>query len=336
MRLKSIPVEISLLVYLLIYAPYVVLTRLVTQMPVGKLGRHLTGTETLPATFIISLILTFSFIWLSGWHKKATGVQLAAIRLPVPTIYTFLSGVGTALVLFTVPLSFTIDGVSIPFIQLLMRGDILIVAPLVDLMFRRKVRWWSWLALVVVLIALIIVVKDRGNLNLPPIAILTVVLYTVGFFIRLAVMTKVSKTGDDDSIQRYFVEEKIVAMPFAIIFLALIAAAGIGNQANQLIVGFFEVWTDPIIFTLALSAVLMTAIAILSLVILLDARENSYCVPLERSASILAGVIGAYLLALGWGLPKPSSAELLGAGLLIAAIILLSFAPRLAKTMNHG
>ena len=39
-----------------------------------------------------------------------------------------LTGIGTALVLFTVPLSFTIEGVSIPFIQLLMRGDVLVIA----------------------------------------------------------------------------------------------------------------------------------------------------------------------------------------------------------------
>ena len=48
-----------------------------------------------------------------------------------------------ALVLFTVPLSFTFEGVSVPFIQLIMRGDILIIAPIVDLLFGRKVRWWS-------------------------------------------------------------------------------------------------------------------------------------------------------------------------------------------------
>ena len=44
---------------------------------------------------------------------------------------TLRIGIGTAMVLFTVPLSFTIPDVSIPFIQLLMRGDILIIAPVV-------------------------------------------------------------------------------------------------------------------------------------------------------------------------------------------------------------
>ena len=65
------------------------------------------------------------------------------------------SAASASLVLFTVPLSFTFEGVSIPFIQLIMRGDILVIAPLVDLLFGRKVRWWSWTALVMVLIALV-------------------------------------------------------------------------------------------------------------------------------------------------------------------------------------
>lgn len=40
-------------------------------------------------------------------------------------------------------MSFSFQGVSIPYVQLLMRGDILIIAPLVDIVFGRRVRWWS-------------------------------------------------------------------------------------------------------------------------------------------------------------------------------------------------
>ena len=173
--------------------------------------------------------------------------MIAGRRIPVPTRYTLLSGVGTALVLFTVPLSFTFEGVSIPFIQLLMRGDILLIAPIVDLMFGRKVRWWSWTALVMVLVALVITLTDRGGLHLPPLAILTVVLYTIGYFVRLAVMTKVSKSGDPASVRRYFVEEKVFALPLSVAILAAISAAGFGNQAGELAWGFVSVWTDPVI-----------------------------------------------------------------------------------------
>ena len=119
------------------------ITRLATTTIQPALGRPLTGLETLPASLIISMVLTYLFIWLSGWHNDANAVHLGGLRVPVPTKFTFLSGLGTSLILFTVPLSFTIPDVSIPFMQLLMRGDILVIAPLLDIMFGRKVRWYS-------------------------------------------------------------------------------------------------------------------------------------------------------------------------------------------------
>ena len=69
-----------------------------------------------------------------------------------------------------------------------------------------------------------------------------------------------------------------------------------------------------------------------AIIILLDPRENAYCVPLERAASLIAGVGGALILAWVWGLPMPRPAELVGAGILIAAIVLLSVAPRFAES----
>ena len=176
------------LLYLALYLPNVMITRYVTTTPHPGLGRPLTGLETLPASLIFNWLITYAFIWLSGWHREANAVPLGRWRFPVPTRLTFISGLGTALVLFTVPLSLTFQGVSIPFIQLIMRGDILIIAPIVDLMFGRKVRWWSWAALLMVAFALLLTLADRGGLKLPPLAVLTVVFYTLGYFIRLEVL----------------------------------------------------------------------------------------------------------------------------------------------------
>ena len=96
-----------MLLYFLSYIPNILLTRLATSGVHPELGRPLTGLETLPASLLVNLVLTYAFIWLSGWHRDAHGVQLGGARVPVPTRYTVLSGIGTALVLFTVPLSFT-------------------------------------------------------------------------------------------------------------------------------------------------------------------------------------------------------------------------------------
>lgn len=320
--------ELIVLLYFISYIPNIILTRLATSGVHPERGRPLTGLETLPVSLIVNMVLTYAFIWLSGWHRDAHGVQIGGVRVPVPTRYTVLSGVGTALVLFTVPLSFTFTDVSIPFIQLLMRGDILLIAPLVDFMFGRKVRWYSWTALVIVAIALTFVVHQRGGFHLPPLAIATVVLYTVGYFLRLAVMTRISKSGDAASVRRYFTEEKLIALPMSVVALAAVSAMGLGAQADQLAWGFTRAWGDPVFVLLAGGGFTLTIISVFAAVILLNPRENSYCVPLERSSSLLAGLAAAFVLHAYWNQPAPTGSELIGAALLLGAILLLTLAPR--------
>ncbi|MFM5931448.1 MAG: hypothetical protein ACKOPQ_11105, partial [Novosphingobium sp.] len=325
---RRLPLEAIVFFYFLAYLPNVMITRWVATIADGTLGRPLTGLETLPASLIVNLVLTYAFIWLSGWHRDANAVLLGRIRFPVPTRYTLLSGIGTSLVLFSVPLSYTFKGVSIPFIQLIMRGDILIIAPLVDMAFGRRVQWFSWAALGMVFAALLITLTDRGGLNLPPLAILTVVLYTVGYFIRLWVMTRIAKDGNPATVRAYFVEEKMIALPLSVLVLGLISASGIGGQAGELSWGFVGVWTSDAIWPLIGIGVTLTIISVIAVIILLDPRENAYCVPLERAASLIAGVGGSLLLAWFFGGKMPRGAELLGAAILVAAIALLSLAPR--------
>jgi hypothetical protein len=327
-RPGALSLELVVLLYFVSYVPNILITKLATSAVHPALGRPLTGLETLPASLLMNLALTYLFIWLSGWHRDAHSVGIGARRVPVPTRYTFISGIGTALVLFTVPLSFTFTNVSIPFVQLLMRGDILVIAPLVDLLFGRRVRWWSWAALGMVAIALLLVIHQRGGLHLPPLAIATVILYTLGYFIRLAMMTRVSKSGDPASVRRYFVEEKIIALPLSVAALAALSATGLGSQAGELEWGFVEVWNDPVIWPLLGVALTLTVVSVFAAIILLDGRENSYCVPLERSSSLLAGIVAAFLLHWGWGFAAPTGSEVIGATLLMLAIALLYAAPR--------
>ena len=320
--------EWIVVLYFLSYIPNILLTKLATSGVHPGFTRALTGLETLPASLLVNLVLTLLFIAVSGWHRDAHAVQWGRLRLPRPTRYTFLSGIGTALVLFTVPLSFTFTNVSIPFIQLLMRGDILLIAPLVDLLFGRRVRWWSWVALGLVAVALVLVVRQRGGFHLPPLAIATVVLYTLGYFLRLAVMTRVAKRGDEASVRRYFVEEKLVALPLSLVALAAVSAMGLRNQAGELSWGFVQVWADPVIWPLVGAGFTLTIVSVFAAIILLDKRENSYCVPLERASSLLAGILAAFILHALWGLPQPTGTEVVGASLLLAAILLLTLATR--------
>ncbi|MFZ3006811.1 MAG: hypothetical protein WA047_11575 [Phenylobacterium sp.] len=327
---RAVPLEVITLLYMLFYIPYIILTKHLATTPDPTLGRPLSGLEILPASLALSGMATILWIWAAGWWKSANQVKLGPLSVPFPTRWTLLSGICTAFVLFTVPLSYTFQGVSIPYIQLLMRGDVLLIAPVVDLVMGRKVRWWSWTALALAALGMFIAINARGGINLPPIAIATIIAYTIGYFGRLAIMTKVSKTGAEGSVKSYFVEEKIVGIPVAIAVLAAISWFGLGNQGGQLGWGFVDVWSSPQLLPIAVMGLTLFVVSVFSILILLDARENTFCVPLERSASVLAGVVAAYVLAFTLGLPKPTTAELIGSGLLVAAIVVLSVAPRLA------
>jgi hypothetical protein len=318
---------LTTLLYIITYVPYMMITRALATQPNAELGRPLSGLEILPATLIISTVMLILFVWWSGWWRSAHRVRVGRFELPWPTKWTLIAGVGTSLLLFTVPLSLTFEGVSIPFIQLVMRGDVLVIAPLVDLLSGRKVRWYSWVALGLVSIALGLTLWERGGLHMPPLALFAIVLYTIGYFMRLSVMTRIAKNGNDDSSKAYFVEEKLVAMPLSILGLALVTMSPLASQGSQITWGFIDVWSSNVLPLLALLALIFTAIAVFAALILLDPRENTYCVPFERAASILAGTISAFLLALMFDLPAPTGMELVGMVLLIAAIALLSIAP---------
>lgn len=326
---KRLPIELFALLYLLAYLPYVLAVRWLASVTYPPLGRALSGLEILPATMILSGALTWAFVGLSGWSKDAHHREILGVSLPWPTRWTVLSGIGTSLLLFTVPLSFTFAGVSIPFMQLLMRGDVLVIAPLVDLVSGRRVAWYSWVALLLVGIGLTLTISHRGGLHLPPLAILTVVLYALGYFVRLAVMTKIGKTGDPKTTRGYFVEEKLVAIPLAIAALAAISLLGLGPQGGELAFGFVQVWSSNQLGVIALISGLLVVVSVFSLLILLDPRENTFCVPIERAASVLAGTAAAYILAAMSLGPAPTVSELSGAVLLTAAIGVLAIGPRL-------
>lgn len=327
MRITTLPIEAATLLYVSFYIPYMVITRLLSTETQPGMERPLSGLETLPAVLILGSLFTLIFVIWTGWWRAANQIQVLGVSVPWPRWSTFLSGIGTAMLLFTVPLSLTFEGVSIPFMQLIMRGDVLIIAPLVDVCFNRRVRWWSWTALVIVALGLVVTIGDRGGLRLPPLALAAIVFYTIGYFVRLAVMTKVAKSGRADEVQAYFVEEKLVAMPLAIMMLAGLTLTPLAQGAD-LHRGFVGVWTSsamPLIIALSLA---FFAVSVFAALILLDKRENTFCVPFERAASILAGVAAAFILAIWFGQRWPTEAELAGSALLVVAVGLLALAPR--------
>jgi hypothetical protein len=334
--LKNWRLELLVLAYVTGWIPYIALTRVITSEPHGGMTRPLTGLEMLPLSLIVVTVSMYAFLWIFGWTKAAHRVQLGGVSVPVPTKWTAMAGVGATLILTTVPLSLTFPGVSIPFIQLLMRGDALIVAPLVDRLSGRKVHWYSGVAVALVAAALVVTIRQRGGLHVPALCLLTIILNAGGYFIRLMVMTRFAKNADPAARQRYFVEEQLVAYPLALAILGALALRGGVKPLLELRWGFTELWTQSVAWSVVPLGVMVAALGVVAAFILLDKRENTYCVPLERSASVMGGVIAAYALSRVKGYPAPTSAELIGVGLLIAAIVVLSFGPRLGRKTVIG
>lgn len=327
MKITGLSIEAATLLYVLTYIPYMVLTRLLSTTTLPGFDAPLTGLEVLPSVLILGSIFTLIFVWMTGWWRSANQVRAFGMSIVVPRWSTVLSGIGTAMLLFTVPLSLTFEGVSIPFMQLLMRGDVLLIAPLVDMIFGRRVRWWSWVALGLVMIGMVIAVSGRGGFYLPPLAIAAIVFYTIGYFVRLAVMTRIAKSGRPNEVEAYFVEEKLVAMPLSVLMLAALTFTPLA-QGAELTTGFVHIWTSSAIGLIVLLALTFFAVSVFAALILLDARENTFCVPFERAASILAGVAAAFILSWWFGQRAPTGPELAGSVLLIFAVALLALAPR--------
>ena len=90
-------------------------------------------------------------------------------------------------------------------------------------------------------------------------------------------------------------------------------------------------WTHPALPWLVLVGILSQGTGVFGGLILLDRRENTYCVPVNRASSVLAGVFATYALVLFTGAPLPGGPELFGAGLVVVAIVILSVPPLLEK-----
>lgn len=312
--------------YFAAYAPYSALTKALSD---GKLGAPVAGNTILPASTFASFLAMVMFMVGTGWWRSATKKKVGALELPVPTRWTALSGLCGATILTTTTLAYTITGVSIVFMMLLLRGGMLAMAPVVDKISGRKVQVISWLATGLTLSALVVGVFGRDeSYALPVIAVVDVTAYLIAYFIRLRFMSKLAKSDSVEVTRRYFVEEQLVSTPAALLGLAVLAL--IGGPFQQFRDGFVALPFTPQVWWAVLIGTLSQGTGIFGALVLLDKSENSYSVPVNRASSLLAGVVATGALwALGIGRALEWS-EGLGAGLVISAIGVLSI-PALMK-----
>ncbi|MEY3014064.1 MAG: hypothetical protein RIT45_2799 [Pseudomonadota bacterium] len=316
--------------YFACYAPYSALAKAVSRGLVEGVPKT-SGLAVLPVSIATAVCGMVAFLGLTGWWRYATRHAVGGWQIPGPTRFTLASGLCTSVIAATTTLSYTFKGVSIVFAMLLMRGGVLIIAPIVDAITGRRVRATSWAALGLSLAALVVAFLEDGGWQLTTIAIVDIAAYLAAYFVRLQLMSRKAKSGERSETLRFFVEEQFVATPVVLIALAAVAWLGDSSFAQAVRSGFTEVPSSPVLpYALAIG-LLSQGTGIFGGLVLLDGRENSFCVPVNRSASVLAGVLASFGLAEIFGAALPSAWQFAGAALLIAAIVSLSLPSLLAR-----
>jgi protein-tyrosine-phosphatase len=310
--------------YFALYLPYCALVKALAEGTVPGVAGRVPGFVLLPAAALGTAVTMPVIITLLGWWKYAGRRRVLGLNIPWPGRWLALSGLGSALIIACTTLAFTFTGISILLALLMMRGGVLILAPVVDTVQRRRVRWFSWVALGLTLLALGVTFADVGSYDLTAVAVLNIAFYLAGYTLRLPCITRLAKSPGKDAARRYFVEELLAALPLLVLLPALLALVGPGEVGSELRRGFTTFLLDGAAVPALLVGVLYACLYVFGTLIYLDCRENTFCVPLNRCSSVLSGVAAAYVLHLCFGQEAPGVYQLLGTGIVVTAILFLS------------
>ena len=306
------------------YTPYSGLTKALSSGLLAGTNGPVKGTVLLPISAIATVIGMLGFITVMRWWKYAGRREFFGVQVPFPRRLTFLSGVCMATIMGTTTLAFTFGGLSIVLVLVLLRGGTLIIAPTVDRIVGRRVRWFSWTAMFVSLGAVLVALSDAANYVLTIAAIVDVAAYLTAYFFKLQFMSRLAKSDQRSETLRYFVEEQMVASPLLVIALVVMAFIGAGEVMLGFREGLTTFATTPGAFFAALVGLFYAALCICTTLIFLDRRENTFCMPMHCGSSMLSGFTATAILAYFYGQTSPTAAQNISAGLIIVALGFLS------------
>ncbi len=312
--------------YFLFYIPYSALVKALSEGILPGMSGPVSGFHLLPTVLVGSFITFQLILFFTGWWKHAATVQLGRLRIPFASSrHTFFSGIATAVIIATTTLAYTFSGISIVFSLLLMRGGVLILAPIIDKFFNRKVNWYSWVALAMSFLALSIALADQKGYALSAVVAINIGAYLTGYFFRLRFMTLHAKSKDRNQTYRYFSEEMIVASVALLVAPILLAASGMHESFLLLREGYLTMFSSSFVGTELLIGFLYAGLYIFGTRIYLDQRENTFCIPINRCSSLLSGVIASFALTFFLGKNMVNNTQLLSAGIIILTLLVLSF-----------
>jgi protein-tyrosine-phosphatase len=319
--------------YFVAYLPYAALVKALSQGYLPGVEAH-QGLTLLPAAALGQLLVMPLFLGVSGWWRYGTRRPVFGRRLFLPGRATMVAGFFTAVIIGTTTLNLAFPGVSIVFMLLLMRAGTLVVAPLVDKAGGRRVHGYSWAAVGLSLVAIAIALADVGQYALTGWAVLSLVAYVAAYVNRFRIMGRHAKTGVKEVDRRYFVGEHAVAPLFLMALLGLGALLGQPHLRD----GFTLVLTSTAAVPAIAIGVFYEALFICGTLIYLDYDEHSWTVPINRCASLLAGVVASVALAAlvpaaSANLPGP--AQMLSLAAVLGAVVMLCY-PAIRGRLAHG
>ncbi|HKT00247.1 MAG TPA: hypothetical protein VJT31_12010, partial [Rugosimonospora sp.] len=310
--------------YFLSFTPYSALAKAMSSGLLPGMHRPVTGPELLPSSALGLLAGMVIFLLISGWWRQARTRQLGRWRIPFPGRETARSAFFMSLIVGTTTLNFSFVGVSILFVLVLERLETIVLAPSIDLIRRRRIRTYSWIALGLCALAAAVTLADVHNYRLTLFAALSIITYLAGYTGRFDVMSRHAKTGTPAD-RRYFVEEHMTTPLMLLLVLGVFALIGQGTAMQSLRYGFTTFLTTPIALYGMLIGLCYEALFIFTTHIFLDRREFAFGMPVHVCASLLAGIASSLILQAVYHTAPPSTAQFAAAGCVAAAAVVLSY-----------
>ena len=312
--------------YFLWYVPYSGLAKALSSGRYPGVPGPVPGFEMLPATALGALAGMPVFLFVTGWWRHARRLRWRGLSIPAGGWETLAAAFCTALIIAATTLNYTFEGVSILLMLLLMRAGVLILSPLLDALHWRRVGWTSWTALgLSIAAAALVLLVDVKSYALPGAAALSLAVYLAGYAGRFEVMSRFAKTRDPELNRRFFVEEHLASTPLQVLILLVPALIGFGTVGEELRRGFTSFLLTPAALPAFLVGLLYEGLFFFGSLIYLDPREYTFCVPVNRGASLFAVVVSSYGLTLLFGMPPPTLWQLVAAGLVVVALLVLAW-----------
>ena len=310
--------------YFLFYIPYAAITRTLSAGMIPGM-KKISAFESLPASGIANVAGMLVITSLMGFWRHVDTRKVLGVRVPSVEPMVVLSAAATAVIIGTTTLAYSVSGASILFMLLLLRGGVLILAPIVDVVRGRRVQLRSRVCLALSIAAVAVTLVDGIERDLTLVALIDVGAYLVGYMVRLQIMTKIAKAKEPGVNVRYFAQEHLLAAPILLLLVALFALLGAGEEMLALRRGLTTFLLMPEVKPALLIGLLYECLYIAGTLIYLDARENSFCIPVNRASSLVAGIGAMYSLHFLLGAPPPRSAMIISSFIVLTALAVLSW-----------